>query len=362
MYQARIAAGPLTVTATTGFPPEIDALAAQARPGYGFLRAAWYRGAGEQAGTTLVARRGEGGEVIAAIPVLPFGPALASVRKVAGPYWPFRSILLATDCTEHELVAALSDKRACALDPVWRLGPARMDDPAVLALVAAAQSAGWRVLSRPAGTSWVIDLDAMRTTGRPRNSVARKLRNGWRKLEALGTPQWRSISGAQWNDSVLEQLGRIEADSWIGRTTDGSGAKFLTAAHRAVWQGVLKDPLLAERLSVIILMLDERPIAFNFFCDDTPVRYGIAGSHVEELKHCCIGKSASYRTLDDAMAAGLKLFDTGAGDSGYKREMGAEPGYDLADLLLVRSPIVAWPLAKVWGPPIAAAKLTPADA
>lgn len=352
MFQARIAAGPLTVTMIAGFPPEIDALAAQAGPGYGFLRAAWYRGAGQAAGMTLVARRGEGGDVIAAIPLLPFGPALAGARKVAGLYWPFRSILLSPDCTEQELAAALSDRGAHALGPVWRLGPARVDDPAVLTLVDAAHVAGWRVLSRPVGTCWAIDLEAMRDTGLPQGSVARKLRRGWRNLEALGTPHWRVIRGAEWDDSVLTDLARIEADSWIGSTTDGSGAKFLTADQRAYWRGALTDPALAVRLSATILMLDERPIAFSFDCDDGPIRYAIAGSYAEDLKHCYIGKQVNYHAVGQCLASGLACFDLGSGDSGYKREMGAVPAYDLADLLLVRNALAAWPLARIWGSPV----------
>ncbi len=359
MYQARIAAGPLAVATIAGFPPEIDVLADQARPGYRFLRAAWYRGAGEQAGTTLVVQRGEGGALLAAIPLVPFGPAIARTHKVAGLYWPFRSILIAPDCTEHELAAALRHK---AFGPVWRLGPARLDDPAALTLIGGAHAAGWRVLSRPAGTSWVIDLDAMRRTGLPRNSVARKLRNGWRKLEALGTPSWRTIRGAQWNDSVLDDLARIEADSWIGRSTDGSGAKFLNAAQRAYWRTALTDPALAERLSAAILMLDDRPVAFSFDLDDGPIRYAIAGSHAEELKHCYIGKHVNYRALEECLASPLSRFDLGSGDSGYKREMGARPGYDMTDLLLVRSPIAAWALAKAWRPPIDPVERARADA
>ncbi|HSF12336.1 MAG TPA: GNAT family N-acetyltransferase, partial [Erythrobacter sp.] len=101
-----------------------------------------------------------------------------------------------------------------------------------------------------------------------------------------------------------------------------------------------------------ILMLDDRPIAFSFDCDDGPIRYAIAGSHVEELKHCYIGKHVNYRALEECLASPLSRFDLGSGDSGYKREMGAEPGYDMTDLLLVRSPLAAWALAKAWGPPI----------
>jgi CelD/BcsL family acetyltransferase involved in cellulose biosynthesis len=348
MYETRIAAGHLTVTAGPGLAPALDVLALRNLGGHGFLRAAWYGEDAPQALHTLVVENAEG-TPLAAIPTVSFGPGIAGARRVAGLYWPFRSVLLAPECTVHELAEALTRKSARMLGRVWRLGPARMDDPAALTLIAAADAAGWHVLSRPAGTSWVIDLDAMRITGRPRNSVARKLRAGWRKLEALGTPHWRVVRGAQWDDSVLEDLARVEADSWIARATNGSGAKFLTAGRQAYWRAVLADPVLAERLSATILMLDTRPVAFSFDLDDGPVRYAIAGTHAEDLKHCNIGKQVNYRMLDECLASGLSRIDLGSGDNGYKAEMGAHAAYDLADLLLVRGALAARVLAKVWG-------------
>jgi CelD/BcsL family acetyltransferase involved in cellulose biosynthesis len=209
------------------------------------------------------------------------------------------------------------------------------------------------VLARPAGTSWVIDLQAARAHGYPRASVARKLRAAWRKLETLGQPRWVQVRGDQWNDSVLEALGGIEAQSWIARSTDGSGAKFLTAQHRSVWQHVLGDPVLAQSLSAAILMLGDRPVAFCFDLDDGPVRYGIAGSYVEDMKRFNIGKLANYRSMDDAVAAGQRVLDLGAGDSGYKAEMGAIEGYDLTDLLFVRHRPAALLMARVWGDEVA---------
>jgi CelD/BcsL family acetyltransferase involved in cellulose biosynthesis len=359
MYESRIAADPLTVTAIAGFPPEIDELAGRNLSGHGFLRAAWYRGSSQQQGRTVVLRRGAAGDagaVIAAIPTAPFGPAIAGLRKVGGAYWPLRSALIAPDCSAIELAQAFDHPAAPSLGPVWRMGPARTDDPTTQRMIEAAHIARWTVLSRPAGTSWVIDLDPAAPKGNTRSSVARKLRAGWRKLEALGTPRWRYVRGDQWNANVLADLGKVEADSWIARTTDGGGAKFLTADQRSVWQQVLTDPALADMLSATILMLDERPVAFSFDLNDGPVRYAIAGSHAEDLKHCYIGKTTNYRAMDEAIAAGQRLFDTGAGDSGYKREMGAVPGYDLVDLLFVRSPLVGRVLARVWGaalPPLA---------
>lgn len=352
MYESRIAADHLTVVATPGFPPAIDALADCNLSGHGFLRAAWYRAGAGTSGGTLLLRRGDtgaGGTVIAAIPTTALGHVFARARTVPGAYWPFRSPLIAPDCNAFDLAHALEHSAACGFGPVWRVGPARVCDPTIEVLIEAAQMAGWAVLARPVGTSWVIDLDAARAAGYPRASVAKKLRAGWRKLEALGTPRWRHVRGDQWNESVLDDLARIEGDSWIARSTDGSGAKFINRETRAFWQGVLADPALTERLAATILMLDDRPIAFSFDLDDGPVQYSIAGSYAEDLARFNIGKIVNFRAMDDAVTDGQSVMDMGLGDSGYKREMGAAAGYDLADLLFVRSRTAARLLAPLWG-------------
>jgi CelD/BcsL family acetyltransferase involved in cellulose biosynthesis len=351
MYESRVAADHLTVAAVEGFPPEIDALAACNLSNHGFLRAQWYAAGAQGSGRTLLIRRGQGdaSEVIAAIPTISFGPVIGRARKVPGSYWPLRSPLIARDCDVSELAHGLEHGAAYSLGPVWRVGPVRLDDASITLLVAATQLTNWTVLSRPAGTSWVVDCEAARAGGHPRPSVAKKLRAAWRKLAAVGTPHWREVRGAAWDAGVFADMGRIEAQSWIARTTDGSGAKFMTAAQRAVWQHAVSDPAIAKRLSATILMLDQRPIAFTFDLDDGPVRYGIAGSYVEDLKRCNIGKLANYRALDHAVAAGQRVLDLGVGDTGYKEEMGAVEGYRMADLLFVRSRTAAKVLASAWG-------------
>lgn len=358
MYESRIATDHLTVATIEGFPPEIDALAECNLSSHGFLRAAWYAARAPECGRTLLLRRGnpEGGsDVIAAIPTIGFGPVIGRARKVPGSYWPLRSPLIAPGCNAFEIAQLLEHSAARGLGPVWRVGPARADDPTVRILTEAAQIANWTVLARPAGTAWVIDLEATRAAGFPRKSVAKSLRAGWRRLESLGTPHWRYVRGAAWNDSVLADLARIEADSWIARTTDGSGAKFMNAKSRAYWQHVLADPALAERISATFLMLDDRPVAFSFDLEDGPVQYSIAGSYAEDLGRCNIGKLVNYRVLEDACNRGLRTLDMGAGDTGYKKEMGATEGYEMIDLLFVRSRTAALMLAAAWGPEVAPA-------
>ncbi|PKP95266.1 MAG: hypothetical protein CVT76_08535 [Alphaproteobacteria bacterium HGW-Alphaproteobacteria-15] len=220
-------------------------------------------------------------------------------------------------------------------------------------LIEAAQIAGWTILSRPSGSSWVVDLNRARATGWPRASTKKRLRRIERRLGTLGEVTWQYVRGRGWDDGVLADLAAVEAASWVATDTNGSGAKFLTTAQRGVWQDMLNDPLLAAMLCATILRVDGRAVAFSFDCDDGPVRYGIAGSYMTELGRYEIGKLANYRSMEDAMAAGQRRVDLGMGDSGYKREMGAAEAYHLADLLFVRSRIAARLLAKKWGSAIA---------
>ncbi|ANK12601.1 GNAT family N-acetyltransferase [Erythrobacter neustonensis] len=349
MYESRIAADHLTVAAVPGLAPEIDALAACNVPGRRFLRRAWYGAGGNKGARSLVLRGGDGA-VLAVIPTVPFGPAIACARKVPGPYWPLRSPLLARDCTAAALAHAFDDPAAHSLGPVWRAGPARADDPAIIMLRDAARQAGWSVLVRPAGTGWVVDCNAARAENWPRASTARRLARLERRLAHHGKSEWRIVRGRDWSEAVLEELAAVEAASWIAATTDGSGAKFMAPHQRAAWRSVLADAVLADMLCATILTIDGTAVAFSFDLDDGPVRYGIAGTYRSPFAKAEVGKLANYRALADAIGAGQDVVDLGAGDSGYKRAMGARAGYELGDYLFVRSAAAARVIARFWGP------------
>jgi CelD/BcsL family acetyltransferase involved in cellulose biosynthesis len=353
MYESRIAAGHLTVAASPGLAPALDVLGPRNLGGHGFLRAAWYGEGAPQALRTLVVESA-GGTPLAAIPTAPFGPGIAAFRKVPGSYWPLRSPLIAPECSTLELAQALGHPAAASLGPVWRVGPTRADDPATLRLIEAARRARWSVLARPAGTSWVIDLDAARKQGGwPRGSTAARLARIERRLAAHGPVAWRHVRGEDWNDAVLEELAAVEAASWIAAETDGSGAKFLDPRRRAAWRAVLADPVLAGMLCATILTVSGRAVAFSFDLDDGPVRYGIAGSFRSDFAKAEVGKLANHRAVSDAFEAGAARVDLGSGDSGYKRAMGALAGYELVDLLFVRSRTAARLIAPLWGEALA---------
>lgn len=347
MHHDPIACASLRTEIVTGFPSEIDQLSGLNCSGDTFFRAAWYQATSGEEARTLLLRQHE--KLVAAIPTCMVGPALVGARTVPGSYWPHRGVVLAAGLEPQQLVPLFVGRGAQALGGVWRLGPMRGDDPSALLLTKAAELAGWTVLARPAGTAWVIDLSAASEAGWPRASTAKRLRRYDRNLAALGKVAWLHVRGSAWNEDVLAQLGQIEAESWIGRETKGNDAKFLHPHRRRQWQHALCDPVLAEMLCATILMLDGAPIAFCLDLDNGPRQYGIAGSYVERFAPFNVGKMLNYRVMADAIADGQTILDLGSGDSGYKREMGAIAGYQLTDLLFVRSPLLGSMLATVWG-------------
>lgn len=335
-----------------GFPQAIDRLAEEVGRDQAFLRSAWYRAAANGEGQTMIARRRDG-TVVAAIPLTGVGPQLVGAKGVPGSYWPYRSPLLHPGLASDDLVQLLADPVATdALAPMWRLGPV----PAVTApthlLMHACARAGWTVLVRELGETWLFDLaGAARDNGGnwPRKSSRKRLNGYLRRVQDKGTVHWLTVNGADWTPEVLDLLGRIEADSWVGRSTDGSGAKFLHPHQRAQWLAVLADPVLAEALSATILLLDERPIAFSFDLRSGDTQYAIAGSYAEDMAEYRVGKIVTYHQFEHALAAGVEWVDFGSGDSGYKREMGAVRGPALIDLLIVRQRKAALLLKKKWG-------------
>ena len=298
---------------------------------------------------TIVGRRGDG-SILAAIPLAPMGPPMLGLRTVPGSYWPFRSLPIAADAAENELRALLSDASAhAALGQAWRLGPVYDDDPAAGRLAAAARACGWTMLRRSLGTTFLMDLSALRGAGDwPRPSVLRKINSCERRLGAEGPLRIRFVRGGEWDAAALDALAAIEASSWVGQRTDGSGAKFLRVDQRAYWESVLADAHLAEMLSAAILFVDEAPVAFSFDLNVGRLQYGIAGSYDERFARWGVGKIVTWRHLEESMARGIEQVDWGCGDSGYKRDFGGLAGPEIIDCLFVRSRPLARVLRAKW--------------
>jgi CelD/BcsL family acetyltransferase involved in cellulose biosynthesis len=329
-----------------GVPALLDDLAARAAPSHQFLRAGWYRMAAGEGAATIAAIRSDGTPV-AALPTAPLGPTLIGARSVPGSYWPFRSVPLDPDATDEELTAFFAHPASIsALGPAWRIGPIYADDPATARIKRAAAVAGWTVLTRKLGRTFLFDA---RAEAWPRRSTRRRLANYERQLEQLGVVAIRHVSGADWNAAVLDDLAAIEAASWVGTGTDGTGAKFLTDAKRAGWLEAVADPVLGQALSATILSVGGKPAAFSFDLKSGAMQYGIASSYDQQFAAFRPGKIVTAYQLEHARKAGVETIDLGAGDSGYKREMGAVAGAEILDLLIVRNRPAASLLGLRWG-------------
>ncbi len=331
----------LTVNLCDGLASALDVVAGNAAPTHRFLRYGWfaaalaaYGGASSpnRARTLTVLR--EGAPVLA-LPFVPAGPAALGIAAVPGCYWPFRSFPVAQDAGTEAFEVALDrlGRHANAL----RLGPVYDDDPALRGLRAAAAARGWVALDRFVAESFLLDMAALRAEGTwPRNSTLRKNRFHEKHLGEHGALDWSFVSGADWTAQAFDDLAAIERNSWIADRTDGADAKFTDGGHGAFWRAAAADPVVAEMMWAALLRIDGAPVAFSFDLNAGALKYAIANSYDPRVGKHSPGKLLYYRNLVRALDDGIVAVDWGAGDSGYKRVIGAANGPAIRDWLFVR--------------------------
>ncbi|WP_325284251.1 GNAT family N-acetyltransferase [Sphingomonas sp.] len=339
------------VEAVVGLSSTIDTVAERARPSHRFLRYGWFAAAlatyGGHARTFTVLREDA---PLAALPVVAMGPPVLRLGAVPGCYWPMRSFPVAADAgadAGDALLDALG-QRFRAL----RIGPVYDDDPALALLRAGAASRGWRAMPRDVAPSFLLDMAAQASDGPfPRNSTLKKNRFHEKHLAGHGALDWSFVRGSGWRDTAFDDLAVVEKSSWIAERTDGRDAKFTDAGHGAFWRRAAADPVLADMMNAAMLHVDGRPAAFSFDLDCGTLKYAIANSYDPAFAKHSPGKLLYYRNLVDAQARGIDRVDWGAGDSGYKRVIGAQPGPMIRDWLFVRpgfSSLIARALQRHW--------------
>lgn len=319
-----------------GLSVAIDAVAARARPSHRFLRYGWFGAAlaayGGSARTLTVSRDGT---AVVAMPIVAAGPAPLQLVAVPGCYWPMRSFPVAADAGVEAGEALLDTlgRYARAL----RVGPVYDDDPALAMLRAAAASGGWRAMPRDVAPSFLLDMTAHEAEGPfPRNSTLKKNRFHEKHLAAHGALDWAFVSGGDWDAGAFDALAAVEATSWIAERTDGTDAKFTRTGHGAFWRAAAADPVLADMMWAAVLRVDGRPAAFSFDLNVGDLKYAVANSYDPQFAKHSPGKLLYYRNLVRARTDGIRRVDWGAGDSGYKRTIGAEEGPMIRDWLFVR--------------------------
>jgi CelD/BcsL family acetyltransferase involved in cellulose biosynthesis len=314
----------LTVSIGDGLSSALDLVADHAAPTHRFLRYGWFAAAlaayGGSARTLTVAREGV---PVFAVPLVQKGPGFLGIQEVPGCYWPFRSFPVASDADAAAFELLLDKFEARAL----RIGPVYDGDPALEGLRAAAAAKGWVALDRFVAESFLLDMTGLRDEGTwPRNSTLRKNRFHEKHLAEHGALDWSFVSGADWNTDAFDALAAIEHKSWIASRTDGSDAKFAAAA----------DPVIAQMMWAALLRIDGEAAAFSFDMNAGTLKYAIANSYDPRVAKHSPGKLLYYRNLVRALDDGMATVDWGAGDSGYKRTIGAAAGPMIRDWLFVR--------------------------
>ena len=319
-----------------GLASAIDAVAERAPHTHRFLRYGWFEAAlqayGGHARTLLVERDGA---AALALPLVGLGPAILGLAQLPGCYWPFRSFPVREAAPSGVYDAALGElaRQVRGL----RIGPVYDDDAAVAPLLAAARTRGWAVLDRFVADSFLLDIDAARAEGAwPRASTLKKNRFHEKHLAVHGALDWSFVSGADWDAAAFNALAEVERASWIGDRTDGSDAKFTDAGHGAFWRAVAADPTIADMMWAAVLRVDGAPAAFSFDMNAGALKNAIANSYAPAFAKHSPGKLLYYRNLVRGVADGIARVDWGAGDSGYKRTIGAVQGPAIRDWLLLR--------------------------
>lgn len=319
-----------------GLAGAIDAVADRAAASHRFLRFGWYAAAlaayGGHARTATVTREGL---PIVSLPFVGFGPGALRLAAVPGCYWPFRSFPVAGDAGAEAFDTMLGELGG-AINAL-RIGPVYDGDPGLEGLRAAAAARGWAVLDRFVAESFVLDMAALRAEGIwPRNSTLRKNRFHEKHLGEHGALDWAFVAGEDWDEAAFDALADIEAKSWIAARTDGSDAKFTRTGHGAFWRAAAGDPAIAAMLWAAVLRVDGEPAAFSFDINAGDLKYAIANSYDPAFGKHSPGKLLYYRNLVRGIDDGIARVDWGAGDSGYKRVIGAAPGPAIRDWLFVR--------------------------
>lgn len=316
-----------------------------------FLRTQWFAAAvsayGGQARTIVVESKGD---PLIALPLVRFGPNPARLAAVPGCYWPFRSFPVSVRAGRPAYSALLA--RLATEVNALRIGPVYDGDTSLEPLLAAARAKGWATLDRFVADSYLLDMAGAQAEGTwPRNSTLRKNRFHEKHLGDHGALDWQFLSGPAWAQGGFDALAEIEEKSWIAARTDGSDAKFTTTGHGAFWRAAAADPVLAEMMWAALLRVDGTPAAFSFDINAGALKYAVANSYDPQFAKHSPGKLLYYRNLVRALEDGITTVDWGAGDSGYKRVIGAEQGPAIRDWLLVRPglpAILGRALRSVW--------------
>ena len=176
-----------------------------------------------------------------------------------------------------------------------------------------------------------------------KNNLSKKmlgnLRRDTNKLAKLGALEYKKYNDLQEDEwsSVIDDCSMIESNSWLDKSSQG---KMRINGKEAFWKRLLKDGNTSKKISIWVMFLDEKPISFNVALDADGYRYGVSSQYDAAFRKYSVGLAMHFHVIEDAINTGIKIFNMGDGDSGYKQRWGATPGARLIDYIYFKPNII----------------------
>lgn len=269
------------------------------------------------------------------------------VLSMAGYYYPFRTFLCHPDVREIAVDGFANGVQSKTKVKVVHAGPLQVADQIGQSLRMSFQRNKWRTCKVSAGAQQVVHLPS--TLEEYRASISRNLRKNHdrrkRSLESMGKfdiSYYNNCSTETWA-RVIDSCAEVEGQSWLAADDNG---KTRVYGRESFWKSYVADAEGSRRLSVWVVSLDSKPIAYSLALDSGSCRYSISGQYDEHYKKFGVGIIADMSMFEQSLESGITLVNMGDGDSEYKRRWGATPDDELQSLYFFRPGVTGWLLYK----------------
>lgn len=276
------------------------------RPGY---LEAWIEGFGEPAGArALVARAGGRIEALACVVT-----AGGRLRSLGNEETPDAGILASGPEARAAVARALMSQGAHRIT----IAPLTADDDSHLAIAAAADAAGHRLLTRTVMRCPLVTTsggwDAY-WRGRSRNT-RHKVERLLRRLDEAGTAEFRVLAGDGDLEALLDEGLRVEASGWKG---DAGSAIASRPESRRYYAALARWAAAHGWLRLGFLRLDGRPLAFGYGIEAGGVHSLLKIGFDPEFGRLSPGTLLLHRMIRHAFDAGCSVFDFAGRAEPYK--------------------------------------------
>ena len=317
--------------------------------GLGFLNLDWYAAWDEcylpveSPGTSVqcIAVENNANQALAVCPY--FVKTIYGIKlfSIAGYYYPFRSLLVAKESIVENTQGIVNAILHSHVASIVRFGPTEENNPVTRTMNTSFSQLGWKCFQQDRGEQYFIELPD--EFERYKSSLSKKmlgnLRRDTNKLAKIGAIEFRKYNNLNAGDwmQVIEDCSEVERNSWLDAASQG---KMRIHGKEAFWKRLLENESTSKRISIWVMYLDTKPISFNVAIDADGYRYGMSSQYDAAYRKYSVGLAMHFHVIEDAIESGIKTFNMGDGDSGYKQRWGAVPGVRLIDYIYFKPNLI----------------------